>query len=102
MNQQQFLRSLEDSFSSCLIIARAKNSDYSSGVDPYRNFRSAEIAGVSVERAILVRILDKLSRVSNLLDKEAQVKDEAITDTLLDMINYSAILKSYLEDNGHQ
>jgi len=42
-------------------------------------------------------MMDKVSRISTLLEKEAKVKDEAIEDTLEDLINYTAILKSYLK-----
>ena len=50
----------------------------------------------SVEKWILVRMADKMSRISTLIDQEAQVKDEAIEDTLQDLANYSIILKLYL------
>jgi len=35
------------------------------------NFRNAEVVGVSVERGILVRMMDKVSRSSNLLEVDA-------------------------------
>ena len=75
-----------------------KNSDYATGDDAFKNFRMAQLVGVSPDRAILVRVADKIARIANLLDKEAQVKDEAITDTLLDVINYLGILKAMLEE----
>ena len=40
---------------------------------------------------------DKLQRISNLLEKEAEVKDESILDTLQDLSNYSLILRVYIE-----
>jgi hypothetical protein len=76
---------------------RAKNQDYAGDKDPFKNFRYAEMVGVDVERAILVRMSDKLARISNCLDKEVQVKDETVNDTLSDLINYTAILKAYRE-----
>ena len=36
-----------------------------------------------------IRLEDKLSRFKNLIKNEAQVKDESIEDTLLDMANYA-------------
>jgi hypothetical protein len=94
------LEDLEFTFGQCLQTAIAKNSDYrGSNKDPYANFRNSTIAGVSVEQGIVVRMADKISRIGTLLQKEAKVKDEAIEDTLMDLINYTAILKSYLKNS---
>jgi hypothetical protein len=94
------LEDLEKNFAACLSTAVRKNHDYGgSNNDPYANFRNSTIAGVSVERGILVRLMDKMSRISTLLDKEAMVKDEAVDDTIDDAINYLAILKSYRKRN---
>lgn len=91
---------MEKTFADCLATATRKNHDYGgSNNDPFANFRNSTIAGVSVERGILVRLMDKMSRISTLLDKEAQVKDEAVDDTIDDAINYLAILKSYRKQN---
>jgi len=91
------LMSMAETFERCLLTAVAKNNDYGgSNNDPFANFRNSTIAGVSVEKGILVRLMDKMSRVSTLLDKEAMVKDEAITDTIEDAINYLAIMKAYI------
>lgn len=98
MTQKQFLESLKKTYDKNLEISRKKNSDYTGSVNPFKNFEGSEFVGVSVERGILVRIMDKISRVSALLDNEAQVKDESIYDTLADLCNYSAILKAYLEN----
>ena len=94
------LQDMVDTFSACYETATRKNHDYGgSNNDPYANFRNSTIAGVSVERGILVRLMDKMSRISTLLDKEAMVKDEAVDDTIDDAINYLAILKSYRKNN---
>lgn len=89
---------MERTYKESLAIAKLKNQDYANSTDPYRNFRFAELVGVSVERAILVRISDKLARIANCIDKTTAVKDETVTDTLSDLINYSAILKAYMEN----
>lgn len=99
MTQQEFFEHINQSFTDGLELIRKKNTDYSGLIDPFKNFRSAEVIGVGVDKAILVRILDKIARISNLLDKEAKVDDESIDDTLLDLINYSAILKAYISRN---
>lgn len=102
MNQTQFVDAIEETFKQGVEILRIKNNDYAAETDPWKNFRFAEIVGVGIERAILVRISDKLARISNLIGKEAQVKDESIIDTLVDLSNYAAILKVYLENQQLQ
>lgn len=100
--QNVLLSDMEATFKKCLDTAVKKNSDYAGAgpmTDPFKNFRGSEFVGVSPDRAILVRMMDKMSRVSNLLTQTAQVKDEAIEDTLDDLVNYSAILKSFIKNN---
>ena len=73
-----------------LELTKAKNHDYAKGDDPYKNFRLVEQLGIcSVETGILVRMCDKMSRIANLIDTDAKVKDESIADTLIDLANYS-------------
>ena len=94
------LQDMADTFTACYETATRKNHDYGgSNNDPYANFRNSTIAGVSIERGILVRLMDKMSRIASLLDKEAMVIDEAVDDTIDDAINYLAILKSYRKQN---
>jgi hypothetical protein len=98
--ENPLLQDMADTFTSCFETAQRKNHDYGgSNNDPFANFRNSTIAGVSVERGILVRLMDKMSRIATLLDKEAMVKDEAVDDTIDDAINYLAILKSYRKQN---
>lgn len=40
---------------------------------------------------------DKISRIANLIHSEAKVKDEKITDTLIDLAVYAIIMKIYLD-----
>ena len=99
MEDNILLKDLEETFSSCLETAKKKNADYAGqNADPFRNFRNSTIVGVTVQKGILVRLMDKMSRVSNLLEQEAKVKDESITDTIDDAINYLAILKSTIKN----
>lgn len=100
MLRVNFIESIRNTFTKGIELVERKNADYAGADNPFKNFESALVVGIPVERAILVRVLDKLSRVSNLIGREAQVKDEKIEDTLLDAINYLAILKAYLEDKN--
>ena len=94
------LSDMHVTFTECMRTAEAKNHDYGAGeLNPYANFENSKVAGVPVERGILVRMMDKVSRISTLLDKDPKVAEESIDDTLMDLINYTAILKSYLKNN---
>lgn len=65
-----------------------KNADYGNSFE-----KSIEKFGLV---ASAVRLSDKLERFSNLISNDAQVKDESIEDTLLDMANYAAMTILYL------
>ena len=45
-----------------------------------------------------IRLEDKLNRLKALTKNEAQVKDESITDTLMDLANYAIMTIMELED----
>lgn len=98
MNHGDLIQHMNNTFDDCIDIARSKNQDYAQDSDAFANFRQAELVGVDPDRAILVRISDKLARISNSLNDDLQVEDETIEDTLNDIINYSAILKAYIEN----
>ena len=98
MTRGKFQAYMHQIFEDCKEISRAKNADYAQTDDPFANFRQVEHLGLcSVAEGILVRLSDKFTRISNLLNREAQVKDEAIGDTIKDAINYLAILGAWLE-----
>lgn len=102
MTKSEYTEALEKNFAEGLAIMLRKNADYAHGDDPFKNFKSAPVVGVDVGKGILVRMLDKLTRVGNLIEKDlrgedAAVKDEAVGDTLTDLMNYANILKVWLE-----
>ena len=99
MTRIDFVKQIEATYKKCLGILEKKNKDYAGETDPWRNFRWSELADIDVPHAIMVRILDKMARISNLLTKEADVKEEKIEDTIEDAINYLAILLAFLKDN---
>lgn len=101
MNREQFISRLEELYQNNVAISRRKNADYAADGDPFASFRVCESLGISAEVGIIVRMTDKLSRISNLLNQEAQVKDESILDTLSDLSNYSMILRMLIESRGN-
>lgn len=92
MDKDTFILGIESTFLQGVSIIKNKNQDYAGVGDPWKNFKSANIVGVDYKRAILVRVMDKISRISNLLEKEPAVVEESVNDTLIDTINYLAIL----------
>lgn len=76
-------------------VTAAKNSDYSNGLDPFRNFRKYGAKG------FLVRIDDKISRLESLLEKDlnAAVENESFEDTCLDLANYALLLAGFMRDS---
>ena len=70
----------------------AKRHDYATVEDIFANFRTCEMAGIPAWKGVCVRIGDKFSRLMGFAKKEKlEVTDENITDTLIDMANYSLI-----------
>jgi len=99
MDQKQYKTAFKQELDAMLDLTSRKNADYAGLEDAFRNFRIVDHIGLcSVEQGIVVRMTDKLGRISNLLKADAQVKDEAITDTLRDLAVYSLILKIYLQN----
>lgn len=95
MTRTEFIKELENIYAESVDISRAKNQDYAQDDDPFQNFRMSEFMGVSIPRAILVRVTDKLVRVANLLDKDPVVANESVEDTIKDALNYLAFILIY-------
>ena len=81
-------------YKSCLEILAKKGHDYSGTEDAFKNFNNATIVGVTAEQGVMVRMIDKVSRLSQLLTSQAKVKDERFEDTCQDLINYTLILSA--------
>lgn len=100
MTKNEFFQFLETTYANCVATSKRKNADYAGDDDPFANFRLVEKLGIcSVETGILVRMTDKMARITNLLKegKVNQVKDESVDDTLIDLANYAVILAAYRE-----
>ena len=74
-------------------LMQLKNRDYAHADDPFKNFRRHGLYGITV------RISDKLARLDNFIENgKFSVKDEKIEDTVMDLMNYSVLFYSLLED----
>ena len=68
-------------------IHKAKNHDYGNSYE-----LSARLLARPVVEGLLHRMSDKLARACRLAQGQApQVQDEALTDTLMDLANYSVL-----------
>lgn len=79
-------------------LYKKKNADYGNGIS--KNLDNYKIAFPSY----IFRIKEKAERCLSLQENgEAQVKDEKLTDTLLDIANYAVILVAWLKskENSH-
>ena len=100
-NRGKFVSEMSQNSTNALELVLQKTKDYATIDDPYRNFRLCESVGVPLERGILVRMCDKLSRIGNLIENSGpSVKSESIEDTLIDIMNYSNILLCYIQQKN--
>ena len=92
-------------------LMNSKNDDYANPTDFYANFRLCEQAGIPMFIGVHVRMLDKISRLNSFIERfnrtgEITAHHESIEDTLLDTINYSAIMldtyRQYIEEKSHE
>lgn len=100
MTKNEYMKFHEDCCQKMVAITKAKNADYTGNdPDPFSNFsRVAGLGICSVEQGFLVRMTDKLSRISSFVQKGVlQVKDESVEDTLLDLANYSLLMAGYIK-----
>lgn len=98
--REKYFENLLNTFDTAYELMLKKNQGYAKEGDPFENFRhSSLLAGITLEQGILVRMGDKFARFRNLVEKGQTNDDvgEAVTDTLLDLINYAAILKTWCD-----
>jgi hypothetical protein len=94
-----FLRRLQEQSDANVQTAARKNADYANPDRPFANFEAAPLVGVSIARGMLVRMQDKMQRISNLLDRPPAVQNETILDACDDLSTYALILRIWLEQN---
>lgn len=95
-NKDDLFQLHKDLCESALELMKKKNADYSKS-HPLGNFFVCEaMQASSAENGIIVRLSDKLSRLVSVIEKGAQVKDETIDDTIVDVINYAVLLSGVI------
>jgi hypothetical protein len=102
-NFSAFLQDAQQLLNKCLQLLASKNHDYSETQDAFANFKlAAHIAGIPTEQTLLTLLGMKLARLNQLLGKSKQPKHEAIEDTLMDVINYTLLLRGILQERNLQ
>ena len=107
MKSAEYFDFADEMCSRCLELSQKKNHDYA---DPDRreddlfavfaNFTAVERLGIcSTEQGFLVRMMDKIVRIANLVSHEhaTAVVSESVKDTLDDLHNYSLLMAGFLE-----
>ena len=105
MTRDDLLRNHEMLCNTARELMKRKNADYAgrNGVEPFANFTRVESMGIcSTERGMLVRVTDKMSRLSSFVESgKLEVANESFEDTIVDVINYMVLLHSYVKDKKH-
>jgi hypothetical protein len=81
-------------------LSIAKNHDYTGNADnPFANFERVEALGIcGTATGFLVRITDKVSRLATFARHgRLEVASESVRDTVVDAINYLALLSAWIE-----
>ena len=81
-----------------------KGKDYSPGEDSLSNLKACNLLGIcTAADGVVLRMQDKLSRLAALANHAAgEVKEESVTDTVLDLINYSVLFLAVRDDAGYE
>lgn len=102
-NFSHFLQDAQQLLNKCLQLLASKNHDYSETQDAFANFKlAAHIAGIPTEQTLLTLLGMKLARLNQLMGKGKHPKHEAVEDTLMDIINYTLLLRGILQERGLQ
>jgi hypothetical protein len=99
MTQGKLIKFAERELDKCLKLIKEKNQDYSNRTDALRNLKAVDELGLKAEWGILVRMLDKRSRIKNLRSQKARVVTEKAEDTLRDFIGYAVLLLALMKDH---
>lgn len=99
MNRDELLILHKELCNDALELMKVKNHDYAGdqGTQPFANFERCEAMGIcKTEQGILVRMVDKLSRLSTFIScGQLKVQNESYKDAIVDIINYSVLLYGY-------
>lgn len=106
MNRKELFEHHKELCATALGIMEKKNHDYAgaSGDTPFANFSRTEAMGVcSTEQGFLVRVVDKVSRLSTFCQTGTlKVDNESYEDAILDIVNYMVLFSGYLKEKEEE
>lgn len=98
MTKQEQLQFARDKFNDILELLESKGDDYANE-DRLSNFKeSACLLNTTAFKVCLNQIAIKISRIVNLIDREA--RNESLEDSLQDLTTYSLILQMIHKDEA--
>lgn len=105
MKREELLEIHDELAAKARALMVKKNHDYAGakGQQPFANFERVEAMGVcSTEKGFLVRLIDKVSRLSSFADSGTfEVEDESLEDTVIDVMNYAVLILAFYRDKQH-
>lgn len=106
MNREELFKHHAEICTKALELMKKKNHDYAgnSGETPFANFERCEAMGIcTTEAGFLVRLTDKLSRLSTFTNAgKLTVDNESYEDAIIDIINYCVLFSSYTKGKTTQ
>ena len=85
-------REFDDELDALKMLHDAKNHDYATEENPYKNLEKVSAIGIEPWRGIVIRLMDKFSRLEEYCVKgELAIKSEGIEDTYKDIAVYSTL-----------
>ena len=106
MNRKELFEHHKKLCGEALSLMEKKNHDYAGegGDTPFANFTRSEDMGIcSTEQGFLVRVCDKLSRLSTFTSAGTlKVDNESYHDAVVDIINYMVLFSGFLKDKNEE
>ena len=85
-------REFDDALDELKMLHDAKNHDYTTAENPYKNLEGVERIGIEAWRGIVIRLMDKFERVEQYCTNgELAIKSEGMEDTFKDIAVYSTL-----------
>ena len=85
-------KEFDDALDELKMLHDAKNHDYATAENPYKNLEKCESLGIEAWRGIVIRLMDKFERVQQYcVNRELAIKSEGMEDTFKDIAVYSTL-----------
>ena len=87
-------REFDDELDALKMLHDAKNHDYATEENPYKNLEKVSAIGIEPWRGIVIRLMDKFSRLEEYCVKgKLSIKSEGVEDTFADIAVYSILAR---------